>query len=262
MNQNELNLREAWLRTEFFGQRLALIAGRLDLTNYFDHNAAANDETTQFISDALVNNPTLGLSSNGTGVAAVFDPKNGFNFKFGHPAEQPRRDQPVGFDLLAGRGRATWRRPPGLGRRQLPGVVPLGQYARETARNGVGVSIDQKHHPDRDRCSAAYGSAEVRWRARSLLQRRRPDSERGRCSIRSTPGASATRRSISPTGDQEKLMEGYYNFRLTERLRLSFHLQRVLDTGRRHVEVRLLPARRASAGELLAMIGRSGDTSW
>ena len=41
VNQNELNLREAWLRTEFFGQRLALTAGRLDLTNYFDHNAVA-----------------------------------------------------------------------------------------------------------------------------------------------------------------------------------------------------------------------------
>jgi hypothetical protein len=36
IRQNELNLREAWLRTELFGQRLALSAGRLDLTNFFD----------------------------------------------------------------------------------------------------------------------------------------------------------------------------------------------------------------------------------
>ena len=43
--QNELNLREAWLRTELFQQRLALTVGRLDLTNYFDQNAFANDET-------------------------------------------------------------------------------------------------------------------------------------------------------------------------------------------------------------------------
>src|SRR5439155_4451717 len=49
VRQNELNLREAWVRTEVFSQRLAVVAGRLDLTNYFDHNAAANDETTQFI---------------------------------------------------------------------------------------------------------------------------------------------------------------------------------------------------------------------
>src|SRR5262245_29637971 len=81
--QNQLNLREVWLRTELFSNRLALTAGRLDLTNYFDNNAFANDETTQFLEDALVNNQMLGLESNGTGVAAEFDPKNGFRAKFG-----------------------------------------------------------------------------------------------------------------------------------------------------------------------------------
>jgi hypothetical protein len=30
-------------------------------------------------------------------------------------------------------------------------------------------------------------------------------------------------------GEKEKLVEGYYNFLLTERLRLSFHLTHVLD---------------------------------
>jgi hypothetical protein len=32
------------------------------------------------------------------------------------------------------------------------------------------------------------------------------------------------------SGEREKLAEGYYNFQLTERLRLSLHLQHVLDT--------------------------------
>jgi hypothetical protein len=83
VHQNELNLREAWLRTELFSNKLGISAGRLDLTNYFDHNEAANDETSQFISDALVNNGALGLAINGAGVVGVFDPKNGFNFKGG-----------------------------------------------------------------------------------------------------------------------------------------------------------------------------------
>ena len=43
VNQNELNLREAWVRTELFSNRLGVSVGRLDLTNYFDHNIAAND---------------------------------------------------------------------------------------------------------------------------------------------------------------------------------------------------------------------------
>ena len=32
------------------------------------------------------------------------------------------------------------------------------------------------------------------------------------------------------TGDGERLTEGYYNFHLTERLRLSFHLSHVIDS--------------------------------
>jgi hypothetical protein len=32
------------------------------------------------------------------------------------------------------------------------------------------------------------------------------------------------------SGDKEHLTEGYYNFQLTERLRLSFTLQHVIDT--------------------------------
>src|SRR5207249_11662656 len=83
VRQNEVNVREAWVRTELFSQRLAVSAGRLDLTNYFDRNAVANDETSQFISDALVNNPTLGLAVNGAGIVGVYDPKNGFAFKGG-----------------------------------------------------------------------------------------------------------------------------------------------------------------------------------
>ena len=69
--------------------------GRLDLTNYFDANAFSNDESTQFLSDALVNNQMLGLSANGTGVAAEFDPKNGFRLQVRPAAEQQRRHQPV-----------------------------------------------------------------------------------------------------------------------------------------------------------------------
>ena len=87
--QNAINLREAWLRTEVFSQRLALVGGRVDLTNFFDRNAAANDETTQFLSDSLVNSPQLGLGFNGSGFAAVLDPKNGLTLKYGFQQSNP-----------------------------------------------------------------------------------------------------------------------------------------------------------------------------
>ena len=128
VNQNELNLREAWLRTEFFGQRLALIAGRLDLTNYFDHNAAANDETTQFISDALVNNPTLGSVEQRHRRWRRVRSEERRSTSSSAPAEQPGRDEPVGFDLLARRSRLRGQTAV-LGGRQLPGRGTGGTIA-------------------------------------------------------------------------------------------------------------------------------------
>src|SRR5688572_14424203 len=142
IRQNELNLREAWLRTELFGQRLALTAGRLDLTNYFDANALANDESTQFLADALVNNQMLGLSSNGTGVAAEFDPKNGFRLKFGF--QQSNTDATNLSDSMYTLTEAGYT--------FTPFALPEGAYrlwfrtdnSTGSIRTGMGISIDQK----------------------------------------------------------------------------------------------------------------------
>src|SRR3954466_513463 len=145
VNQNELNLREAWLRTEFFGQRLALTAGRLDLTNYFDQNAVANDETTQFISDALVNNQMLGLAFNGTGAVFEFAPKKSFTFRFG--LQQSNPDATSLSDSIYSLSE--------VGYTATPFSLPEGHYRLwYRANNGdvdskhaVGFSIDQKVSP-------------------------------------------------------------------------------------------------------------------
>jgi Carboxypeptidase regulatory-like domain len=226
VNQNELNLREAWLRTEFFGQRLALIAGRLDLTNYFDHNAAANDETTQFLADALVNNPTLGLSSNGTGFATVFDPKNGFNFKFGIQQSNPDADNlSDSIYSLAEAGYVA--RPPGLGEGNYR-VWYRWDNTSADRTNGVGISVDQRIVPKLT-VFGRIGSAEVldghdRFYSAGI------QIQNGLVfNPLDTWGIGYAQ--INPfLGRNERLIEGYYNFRLTERLRLSFNLERVLDS--------------------------------
>ena len=226
VNQNELNLREAWLRTEFFGQRLALVAGRLDLTNYFDHNAAANDETTQFLSDALVNNPTLGLSSNGTGFATVFDPKNGFNFKFG--IQQSNPDAANLSDSIYSLAEAGYvARPPGLGEGNYR-VWYRWDNTSENRTNAVGISFDQRIVPTLT-VFGRVGSAEAEG-GHDRFYSVGVQIQNGLVfNPLDTWGIGYAQ--IDPLlGPREKLAEGYYNFRLTERLRLSFHLQRVLDT--------------------------------
>jgi carboxypeptidase family protein len=227
VRQNELNLREVWLRTELFGQRLALTTGRLDLTNYFDANALSNDESTQFLSDALVNNQMLGLSSNGTGVAAEFDPKNGFRFKFG--LQQSNTDATNLTESLFTLSE--------VGYTFTPFSLPEGTYrlwfrtdnSTDLITKAVGFSLDQKltnavgvfgrygtqgfEHDGRDQ----YWSAGVGFQHGHVFN---PQDTWG-------VGYAETK---FFDGDREKLVEGYYNLLLTERLRLSFNLTHALET--------------------------------
>jgi hypothetical protein len=225
IRQNELNLREAWLRTELFGQRLALSAGRLDLTNFFDQNAIANDESTQFISDALVNNQMLGLASNGTGAAVEYDPKNGFRLKFGF--QQSNTDATNLSDSMYTLTEAGYT--------FTPFALPEGTYrvwlrtdnTSASIQKAAGLSLDQMVTPVMG-VFARYGtqamdlgrdhffSVGVGFRNGLVFN---PDD---------TWGVGYAQMRLE-SGEREKLTEGYYNVLLTERLRLSFHLTHVLD---------------------------------
>jgi len=234
VRQNELNLREAWLRTEVFKQRLALSAGRLDLTNYFDHNAVANDETSQFLSDSLVNNPALGLAVNGSGFAAVFDPKKSLNFKIGFQQSNPNATSlsdsifslaEVGYFLnpfgLGEGNYRVWYRVNSTGRDPAPGVRkhPVG----------YGLSFDQRLSPTVT-LFGRYGESQT------LPQLKNDRFYSGGLQFRNhlvfNPGDYwAVGYSTAQLEDarREHLTEGYYNFQLTERLKLSFHLTHVLE---------------------------------
>jgi Carboxypeptidase regulatory-like domain len=228
VRQNEVNVREAWLRTELFSQRLALSAGRLDLTNYFDRNAAANDETSQFISDALVNNPMLGLAANGAGVVGVFDAKNGFAFKAGF--QQSNNDATNLTESLYTLAEVDYLT-------HLPGL-DVGNYrvwfrndnSAGRNRNGVGVSIDQRL-TNVFGLFGRWGSAETDPDARATSLTRDRFWSAGfqiQNGVVFNPldywGFGYAQTSLV-TGDTERMVEGYYNFELTSKLRLSLHLQ-------------------------------------
>jgi hypothetical protein len=250
VRQNEVNVREAWLRTELFSQKLAISAGRLDLTNYFDRNAAANDETTQFISDGLVNNPTLGLASNGAGVVGVFDPKNGFAFKAG--LQQSNTDATNLSQSLFTLAEVDYvARPPGLGEGNYR-VWLRNDNSTERNRSAVGVSVDQKLSPIFG-LFGRYGTAEAPPAVVTDLIR---DSDRDRFysfgfqfqnGFVFNPldlwGIGYAQTNLA-TGDRERLAEGYYNFQISEKLRLSLHVQHVFES----------PAGEGSVGFLLPAV--------
>ena len=244
VRQNEVNVREAWLRTELFSQKLAISAGRLDLTNYFDRNAVANDETMQFIGDGLVNNPTLGLAANGAGVVGVLDPKTGLAFKAG--LQQSNTDATnlsqslyslVEVDYVA--------RPPGL----LEGnyrVWLRNDNSADRNRSAVGLSLDQRLTPfiglfGRYGTAEAAGGRDHFFSAGFQLQNGFVFNPLDLWGV----GYAQT---DLETGDHEKLAEGYYNFQISEKLRLSLHLQHVFEspTGTTSVGF-LVPAVRLQA---------------
>jgi porin len=80
-----IDITELWYEQLFPAQELRLRFGKMDLTGGFEHrncpvsfdcSSYANDETTQFLNGALVNNPTIPFPENGLGVAAHYEPDN------------------------------------------------------------------------------------------------------------------------------------------------------------------------------------------
>jgi Carbohydrate-selective porin, OprB family len=235
VRQNELNLREAWLRTEVFKQRLILSAGRLDLTNYFDHNAAANDETSQFLSDSLVNNPALGLAVNGSGFAAVFDPKRSLNFKVGFQQSNPDATS-LSDSIFSLAEVGYFLNPFGLGEGNYRVWYRVNNTGKDAVgakhRSGAGISLDQRLSPT----VTLFGRFGASQADISRNTNRTDKFYSGGFQFKNhlvlSPGdywAVGYSQTHLEEGPREHLVEGYYNFQLTERLKLSFHLTHVLE---------------------------------
>lgn len=65
---DRITLLEGWGEFKLFKKTLTLTVGKIDLTNYFDNNASANDETMQFISGSFINSSAFLVPTNVPGV--------------------------------------------------------------------------------------------------------------------------------------------------------------------------------------------------
>lgn len=72
---DRIALAKAWLGGDYFNEHLKAVAGKIDLGDYFDANAVANDETQQFLSNAFVNNPALENPGSAPGAILYYDTK-------------------------------------------------------------------------------------------------------------------------------------------------------------------------------------------
>jgi len=80
---DRLTVLEAWTEFKALREIFTVTLGKIDLTNYFDNNLHANDETSQFISNVFVNNPVLPAYFNAPGVRFRTTVLNRFYVQYG-----------------------------------------------------------------------------------------------------------------------------------------------------------------------------------
>ncbi len=222
---DRVSVREAWLQTELLKQHVRLAIGKIDLTNYFDSNGVANDETTQFITSAFVNNRTLETPENGPGVASFYDTRRGWFFGLGLQSTDNSGSDIV--DGLYGIGEV------GMRSRYLFGLE--GTYrlwakinGERNENKGFGMSIDQ-HLSAKLVAFARYGvnetdGAEVKGAWSTGLELRHPLLSRVDDST-----AFAFGHTESVDGNNEQVTEVYYKFAFNDHFAITPLFQTVFD---------------------------------
>ena len=83
-SESSLEVTEAWYEHYFCEERVVLTVGKIDLSNYVDGNAVANDETIQFLNTGLVNSLAVEFpEDNGAGVRLGVYPADWIELNFG-----------------------------------------------------------------------------------------------------------------------------------------------------------------------------------
>ena len=213
---DKLTVREAWLGLRFINDRLDLFVGKLDPTNYFDRNPFANDETTQFLNAALVNNPMLKQPPNGPGLVTRWDAGRDLGFSLGaHAPNDLGKDLAGGPYVIGEIDYHSARLIDGNYRLWARASTLPTDHRRQTW--GVGVSLDQRLTPQlgvfgRAGFSLIEGRSRTFYAASTGLQWTGPlwDRPRDRLGV----GYSFQREVLG----QEQVAEAYYNMFLTDHL--------------------------------------------
>ena len=153
--QNDFQIVEAYWELPLLEERLVLTVGKLDPTVYFDANAVANDEVTQFLADIFVNNIAMEWPDYGPGLRLLIRPREGLEVDLGYLSGDSDWEDLLeeGFAIGEVRLAASLRGRPGTWR--LYGWTHRGHHLswselfrgepEGNRRNwGLGLSLDQQ----------------------------------------------------------------------------------------------------------------------
>uniref|UniRef100_C6E7C7 Carbohydrate-selective porin OprB n=1 Tax=Geobacter sp. (strain M21) TaxID=443144 RepID=C6E7C7_GEOSM len=228
---DRVRFREAWVEHSAFDDRMVLTAGKVDLSNYFDSNAVANDETGQFLAGAFVHSAVLPFPANGPGARVAAKLTDSLVVGLGYGSgDADSEDSSDSADIFShGFGIAELDYKVKAGNLEgdyrlyaaLDGAV-AGKLEPKNAWN-FGVSLDQQL-TDKLTLFARYGQrdkdvyeVQKAWSAggqyTGLFPSRKDDV------LGVAYGQIKAHASIADT--QEKLTELYYNFKINEQIEIA-----------------------------------------
>jgi hypothetical protein len=234
--EDTVRFREAWVEHEAFDGRLTMTAGKIDLTNYFDANAVANDENSQFLAGAFVNSAVLGASDIGPGARVLARLTEPLTLGLGYGSGDADSD-----DLFEhGFGIAELTYTLKLGEREgnyriygtLDGALPDGEVKMtQESAFGFGLSADQQI-TDKLTLFARYGH-----RDEDVYTTKSSWSVGGQfagplaCRADDVLGFAYGQVLANSASAQEKLLEAYYSAKFSEQLAIAPHFQYLINAS-------------------------------
>lgn len=226
--------RQAWVEHTMFDERLVGTIGKIDVANYFDNNAVANDENSQFLAGAFVNSHTLSLPDRGPGARLSAYICSFFQFSLAYASGDAS-----GNDFLRnGFGIAQADLKLKFGEREgnyrlygaIDGALPDGTVKRtQTNAFNAGISLDQQltgslsifgRYGERDKnvyLTNRSWSAGLQYAG--LIPGRDDD----------TFGLAYGQISGKWLSTREKLIEGYYSIKMNNKVSISPVAQYLID---------------------------------
>lgn len=224
-DKDDVKVKEAWLLRRLMGDHLMFVAGKLDLSNYFDRNEVANDETTRFLNASLVNNPILQLPQNGPGLALRYEAGGAATWLLGFQSSEGKASgvatKVLAIAELDYRTRLLFSR---LGNIRLWVKTGRLEGALEKKTYGSGLSFDQQVTA-LSKVFVRYGlgktegagKKEYAWSTGFEIKAPFEAFPRDRWGVGFSRERALTR--------FESLAETYYQHYLTDRLAVAFDLQ-------------------------------------
>ncbi|QWV93686.1 carbohydrate porin [Geomonas oryzisoli] len=231
---DRVRFREAWIEHSALNDHLVLTAGKVDLSNYFDSNAVANDENSQFLSSAFVHSAVLPFPANGPGAriqAKLAEPLIfGIGYGSGDAGSADNSDSADIFDHGFGIAELAYKHKAGEleGNYRIYGALDgarqdgTNKLVRKNAYN-VGVSLDQQV-TDKLTLFARYGQRDKdvyavkgAWSAGGHYQGLIPGRKDDILGF-----AYGQVRAAGTVADaQERLTEVYYKYKVSDQIEIS-----------------------------------------